>query len=270
MKNALIALLCLLCVFLYIRGKNAGVSAPSHGESISPAPATVHTTAAETVAPKPYQPTIAQVNHDHVEARLAAMKEVAWRYAKFFAKAGLSREKADLLLDLLVDQKMVAVEADLQLSATDTIAGEGKSRIDEAARLDRKLIEELLGSEVAQDLYSSGLDQTMSTPELPGLQVISAQGPIPAESKPRIEQVLGVFNPQDGFDTILNGGQEVTATVEQRFREIQATRIESTISQLQGALTPDQASALRDWSRTEADKAIEFAKIFWIRNHRRG
>ena len=254
MKNAAIIILSALCALLLLRGpRNISIHTPARSEEPTVGAAKESVPPARTTAsPSPSAPHMLPAS-DRAEARLAAMKEVAWRYAKFFANARLSRPKTELLMDLLVDQKMAPFEADIQLASAGALSSDAQKRIDDAGHMDRKLIEELLGPEATRDLYSSSLDQTLSTESPDALQAIEAEEPIATEFKARFEQVLRSFNPQEGFDVVVNSRQEVTATIEQEFRASQAARTEAVISQLQGSISSKQADALRDWSRVEAD-----------------
>ncbi|MFA5265517.1 MAG: hypothetical protein WC378_16990 [Opitutaceae bacterium] len=281
MKNIIIAVLACLCVWLLYRDHTRTEAGIRAGQYAIPATPAAHAKATSNQSQEASQQARAEaVQADKpqgilppavlAETRFTMLRNIAWRYARFFANHHLPPEKADLLLDLLVDRWMVAFEADIQTGSGSVTRIADKAKMDEATRLNQKMIEELIGADAAKELEKSGMEQVKTAPDFAAIQAINSPTPIPESSRDRVTQALEGFNPSQGTADLITGPDEITPELEQRMRRESSERVEALLSQLNGSITPQQADSFRNWSRAKITKDLEFAKMIWLANHKKG
>ena len=187
MKNAVIAILALLSACLLYREFSRKPSEPAtqhiaepkaspHNEQPAvgrPAPEAPTTNVQRSVTTKAL-PTGVLSPALAGETRYTLLRDVAWRYAKFLANHRLSAEKANLLLDLLVDQRMAGLEAEIQTGTGDVTRVADKSKVAEASALNQKMLEDLIGTAGVAELEASGAEQSRTSAADTGLIAIEA------------------------------------------------------------------------------------------------
>jgi hypothetical protein len=279
-KNLLIACLACACIGLLVRnfnlrrslGENAGRQGSPEGITrlapLAALPGAQSGTAVSAVAAAAAPGSIltpAQL----ADIRFTVLKNVAWHYSRFLVKSGLSREKTNLLLDLLVDQQMAALEADIQTGSGDAVRIAEKAKVEQAVQLDQKMIQDLVGPEGIVGLERSSAEQIESSTTGEALQALVGQSQIPDASRDQLAKTVQGFNPSQGIGDLIAAQTEITPDIEQRLRSDNAVQMEAVLNQAAGIIGPEQADAFRAWDEAELNKAIDLAKTVWAANHHR-
>ena len=191
MKNGIIALLVVIVGILVLREftptssesqrlSQSAAQAPKRDNPNNTQPPSPTAEPAKTMAPPitarsdPPQPLMPE--NLRIVARSEIQKSVALIYSRYFAKANLPKEKADLLMELLVDQMMVGLEPDVQ-------SANGKQK---APNQNEQLITDLIGNEGAADLAAAKSSYLADQKAQEAITAIFGQQPIPENQRAAI------------------------------------------------------------------------------------
>jgi hypothetical protein len=281
-KNLLIACLACACVGLLIRNysirwfldtentidhRAPTVSVPRTGAIGSAGVAALRDGAGPPGASAPgITLTPAQLEH----VRYLLMRNIAWRYSRYLARAGLTSEKANLLLDLLVDEQSAALDAEVQTGSLGSGSAGSRARADEALQADRKMIEDLLGPDGASELEKAGIEQIQNTTSSEALQALQGKAALADSDRDQLTKALQGFSPTTGIGDLIGAQTEITPDVEQRLRADNAVQVDAVLTQVANIVGADQAQAFRNWDEAELNKGLDLAKKVWAANHRSG
>lgn len=204
------------------------------------------------------------------DIRFSTLRDIAWRYSRFFATAHLSQKRASMLLDLLVDEQMAPLESDIQTGSGSVARIGDKAKADEATERDREMIRDLIGADAAKELEQFASAQWEEAPNEDALSAFSTQGPVAEAARASISAAVQGFNPGEGAVRAMTNGTVITPDVEQEIRQENADRVKAILSQLDGQITSQQADSFRKWNDSELNKTLEFMKMISAANHKHG
>jgi hypothetical protein len=189
------------------------------------------------------------------------LRDVALRYSGYFAKANLGTQRSQLLLDLLVHQRMAGLEASLQ---------KGPSGGDRQGA-DLRMIRDLVGEDGYRDLEDSGRAYAAAQTAAETLKAVEATaGPVAAAARPGIEAALATIDMAAGTGDYIKSGAELTQQVQQEVRARQSAALRAALGQVGSSLNAAQQQALTAYVNEKTETSIEFAVMMWKANHPKG
>jgi hypothetical protein len=189
--------------------------------------------------------------------RFEFLRSVAVKYADFIAKNKLPKEKAELFLELLVDQRMIGIEASVQTSdGPAQIAS--KDEIKAAYEKNEKLMTDVLGSDGMITLKNFDRASQQESNSLKAVAAVEEATPLANEARIAFSQQIQSFDPSGGVGDFIAPGVPITAAQEQTMRDQLHRNVEAILSK--GILDPAQQAAFRKWSDDEFSRSLNFVK----------
>lgn len=191
------------------------------------------------------------------EMRFAFLRDVSVHYAGFIAGGGLAKDKAGLLLELLVDQRMIGTEASMQTSGGPARFGT-REEIAAAYEKNEALLADLLGADGVSALKR--FDRASQQDEVSSKAIAAIEGAAPmAEGvRPAFSQEIRSFDPSGGAAAYIAPGIPITAAQEQAMRDAQQRKVDDILSK--SSLDAAQQAAFRKWSEDEFARSLQFVE----------
>lgn len=184
-------------------------------------------------------------------ARAEVQKSVAQIYSRYFAKANLPQEKADLLMELLVDQMMVGLEPDVQ-SANGKLQAPDKNE---------QLIADLIGKDGEAELEAAKSSYLADQKAQEVIAAVFGQQQILETQRAAILDTVRGYNPgQDTWAQMANK-TPITPEEEATLRSDYQQRRSAMTLGLQKSLGSAELAKFEAWSDAEFEKSIAFLKF---------
>lgn len=196
-------------------------------------------------------------SNELAEMRFAFLRDVSVHYAGFIAGGRVAKDKAGLLLELLVDQRMIGVEASMQTSGGAARLGT-KEEIAAAYEKNEALLADLLGSDGVSALQR--FDGASQQDEVSSKAIAAIEGVAPMAEGVRAAFSQGIqsFDPSGGAAAYIAPGIPITAAQEQAMRNEQQRKVDEILSKC--SLDAAQQAAFRKWSEDEFTRSLQFVK----------
>ncbi|OQB93835.1 MAG: hypothetical protein BWX86_01605 [Verrucomicrobia bacterium ADurb.Bin122] len=191
------------------------------------------------------------------EMRFGFLRDVSVHYAGFIAGGGLAKDKAGLLLELLVDQRMIGIEASMQTSGGAARFGT-KEEIAAAYEKNESLLADLLGADGVSALKR--FDRASQQDEVSSKAIAAIEGVAPMAEGVRAAFSQGIqsFDPSGGAAAYIAPGIPITAAQEQAMRNEQQRKVDEILTK--SSLDAAQQAAFRKWSEDEFNRSLQFVK----------
>ncbi len=196
-------------------------------------------------------------SNELAEMRFGFLRDVSVHYAGFIAGGRVAKDKAGLLLELLVDQRMIGVEASMQTSGGAARLGT-KEEIAAAYEKNEALLADLLGSDGVSALQR--FDGASQQDEVSSKAIAAIEGVAPMAEGVRAAFSQGIqsFDPSGGAAAYIAPGIPITAEQEQAMRNEQQRKVDEILSKC--SLDAAQQAAFRKWSEDEFAHSLQFVK----------
>jgi hypothetical protein len=193
------------------------------------------------------------------QLRFDFLKEISLKYHAFFENRRLSPEQIDLLQEILVDQRMIGLEAGLQNGTADTPST--AKAISEAYEKNQQLLRTLLGEDGPSALreYETQIAQGENTSA--GLAAIEAVAPLPELTKLALGDKLANFSPNAGIGDLIVAGIPINESQRQTLLAHGNEVIADITREMNGQLTASQVAALQQWAQTAINSNVGFANV---------
>ena len=189
--------------------------------------------------------------------RFGFLRDVSVHYAGFIAGGRVAKDKAGLLLELLVDQRMIGIEASMQTSGGAPRFGT-KEEIAAAYEKNEALLADLLGSDGVSALQR--FDRASQQDEVSSKAIAAIEGVAPMAEAVRaaFSQEIQSFDPSGGTAAYIAPGVPITAAQEQAMWNAQQRKVDEILSK--SSLDAAQQAAFRKWSEDEFARSLQFVK----------
>ena len=193
------------------------------------------------------------------QLRFDFLKEISLKYHAFFENRRLSPEQIDLLQEILVDQRMIGLEAGLQNGMAD--APSTAKAVSEAYEKNQQLLRTLLGEDGPSALreYETQIAQGENT--CAGLAAIEAVAPLFEQTRLALGGKLANFSPNDGIGDLIAAGIPISESQRQTLLAHGNEVIADIIMEMNSQLTAGQVAALQRWAQTSINSKVGFANV---------
>ena len=189
--------------------------------------------------------------------RFDFLRSVAVKYADFIAKNRLPKDKAELFLELLVDQRMIGIEASVQTSDGPAKLA-SKEEIKAAYEKNEKLTADLLGSDGMIALKNFDRASQQESICLKAVAAVEGATPLADDARVAFSQQIQSFDPSGGVGDFIAPGLPITAAQEQTMRDQLQRNVEAILNK--SSLDPAQQATFRKWSDDEFSRSLKFVK----------
>jgi len=204
---------------------------------------------AQTKSPDPQSSPLPE--NLRIIARAEVQKSVAQIYSRYFAKANLPQEKADLLMELLVDRMMVGLEPDVQ-------SANGKQQ---APDKNEQLIADLIGKDGAAELEAAKSSYLADQKAQEVIVTVFGQQQIPETQRATILDSVRGYHPGQDIFALMANKTPITPEVEATLRSDYQHRRSAMALGLQKSLGSAELAKFEAWSDTEFEKSLTFLKF---------